>query len=101
MTLKSARETIALVIDEVERMERMVSDLLVLPGGTAALLNLEDDIEDLTSDVHSKASALAPRRWCLSQKTPASDSGRPPAIDSSSSATCAQCRASHHRVGWH
>jgi len=65
------RETIALVIDEVERMERMVSDLLVLArAGQPTFLNLEEmDIEDLTSDVHSKASALAPRRWSLSQES--------------------------------
>ena len=65
------RETVALVIDEIERMERMVSDLLVLAqAGQPAFLNAERmDIEELTSDVLTKASALAPRRWSLNQES--------------------------------
>lgn len=65
------RETIALVMDEIERMERMVSDLLVLAkAGQPAFLSLEAvDIEALASDVLTKASALAPRQWSLSQES--------------------------------
>lgn len=64
------RETVQLVLDEVDRMGRMVGDLLVLAkAGQPTFLRLEDvDVEALTSDVHTKVSALAPRRWSLNQQ---------------------------------
>lgn len=64
------RETTAIVMDEIERMERMVTDLLVLAkAGQPTFLNLEEmDVDVLTSDVHTKASALAPRQWSLNQE---------------------------------
>lgn len=59
--------TTALVLDEVERMHRMVNDLLLLaraeqpdfttPGPT--------DLGALTTDVLRKATALGERRWVL------------------------------------
>jgi signal transduction histidine kinase len=61
------RETIALVLDELDRMNRIVNDLLLLakyeqPG----FLDLEVvDVGRLTEDVYAKAGALAGRRWQL------------------------------------
>lgn len=61
------RETLALVMDELQRMERMVNDLLVLAkSGQPDFLDLElVDLERLTEELHAKARGLAPRRWEL------------------------------------
>jgi signal transduction histidine kinase len=58
-------QTIALVTDELDRMSRMVNDLLVLAKTEQPdFLDLEAvDIEALIQEIFAKASAIAPRRW--------------------------------------
>jgi signal transduction histidine kinase len=58
-------DTIALVTDELDRMDRMVSDLLVLSKAEQPdFLMLETvDVTSLTHELHSKASGLAERDW--------------------------------------
>jgi signal transduction histidine kinase len=64
------RETLALVTDELDRMARIVDDLLLLakreqPG----FLRLETvDVAELTDDLHAKAAALAPRDWLVESR---------------------------------
>jgi signal transduction histidine kinase len=66
------RETLALVNDELERMGRIVEDLLVLAKHQQpdflALTTL--DAGALTEEVHAKLRALAPREWVLEQHGP-------------------------------
>lgn len=59
--------TLALVGDELERMSRIVDDLLLLAKAEARdFLYLDTvDVAALTEEVQGKASALAPRRWTL------------------------------------
>lgn len=59
--------TLALVRDELERMGRLVDDLLVLAKAEAPdFLQLGIvDVADLTSELHAKAIGLAPRSWEL------------------------------------
>jgi signal transduction histidine kinase len=59
------RETIDLLTDELERMSRMVRDLLLLAGREqAGFLELGTvDVGALMDEVSSKASALAPLEW--------------------------------------
>jgi signal transduction histidine kinase len=59
------QKTAALVMDELDRMSRMVNDLLVLARAEQPdFLDLEVvDVKALTEEVHAKARALAPRRW--------------------------------------
>ena len=61
------RETIELVQDELDRMSRLVNDLLLLARATRPdFLQPETiDIEELTGELFAKASALAPRDWRL------------------------------------
>jgi signal transduction histidine kinase len=61
------RETIALVLDELDRMNRIVDDLLVLAKSEQPdFLRLETvDLETLLHTVYSKAQALAARDWRL------------------------------------
>lgn len=61
--------TIALVLDELGRMSRLVDDLLLLARSERPdLLDLDVvDVETLTSDVHAKAGALGSRNWVLKQ----------------------------------
>jgi len=63
------RETIALVTDELDRMTRLVDDLLVLAKAERPdFLSLETvDSAALLADLHSKASALADRDWRVAQ----------------------------------
>ena len=63
------RRTIALVLDELDRMNRIVSDLLVLAKAKQPdFLDLDTvDVRGLTEDLHAKATALAPRTWSLQQ----------------------------------
>jgi two-component system OmpR family sensor kinase len=63
------RRTIALVLDELERMGRMVDDLQLLTEAEQPdfLRPEEIDLESFTNELTSKASALAPRRWKLDQ----------------------------------
>lgn len=57
----------ALVLDEIERMNRLVDELILL--ATARRPNFvsvtDVDLERLTTDVHEKASALGQRTWRL------------------------------------
>lgn len=57
--------TIALVTDELERMNRIVDDLLTLAkAGQPGFLALDDvELTDLTVSVVAKAGALGQRRW--------------------------------------
>jgi two-component system, OmpR family, sensor kinase len=59
------RKTVALVTDELDRMARIVNDLLILARSEQPdFLDLEVvDAHALTEEVHAKATALAPRRW--------------------------------------
>jgi signal transduction histidine kinase len=61
------RETLALVMDELDRMNRIVNDLLVLAkAGTPDLLDLGTvDLGGFTEELYEKAKALAPREWVL------------------------------------
>jgi two-component system OmpR family sensor kinase len=63
------RETIALVTDELDRMSRLVDDLLLLAKAQRPdFLQLEElDLDVLTRELFTKASALAARDWQLEQ----------------------------------
>ncbi|WP_336209988.1 sensor histidine kinase [Nonomuraea sp. LPB2021202275-12-8] len=58
-------ETLALVTDELERMNRMVDDLLTLAKAEQpGFLDIEEvELADLTVSVVAKARALGERRW--------------------------------------
>lgn len=62
------RETVALVTDELDRMGRMVNDLLVLARAEQPdFLQLGSvDVAAMMPDLYAKASALGPRDWQLS-----------------------------------
>jgi signal transduction histidine kinase len=61
-------ETIALVMEEIGRMNRIVDDLLVLAAAEQPdFLTLDEvDLTDLVVGAVARASALAPRRWTVS-----------------------------------
>jgi two-component system, OmpR family, sensor kinase len=61
------QRTLALVMDELDRMQRIVNDLLVLAKSQQPdFLDLQTvDVAALTEEVHAKASAIAPREWRL------------------------------------
>ncbi|MDQ3672212.1 MAG: HAMP domain-containing histidine kinase [Actinomycetota bacterium] len=61
------RETVALVTDELDRMSRIVNDLLVLARAEQPdFVKLETvDVAALTHDLHAKVSALDEREWRL------------------------------------
>jgi signal transduction histidine kinase len=61
------RRTLALVMDELDRMQRIVNDLIVLAKSEQPdFLDLNTvDVEKLTEEVHAKAAAIAPRDWRL------------------------------------
>jgi two-component system OmpR family sensor kinase len=61
------RETIALVTDELDRMNRMVDDLLVLARAEQPdFLHIEEvPAADLVKDVFAKAASLGDRDWRL------------------------------------
>jgi signal transduction histidine kinase len=60
-------ETIALVMDELDRMGRLINDLIFLAKAERPdFLKLETiDIQAFTEEVFIKAQALAPRHWHL------------------------------------
>ncbi len=60
-------ETMALVMDELDRMARIVNDVMVLARSERPdFLNYEAvDVAALTQEVAAKAQALAPRRWSV------------------------------------
>jgi signal transduction histidine kinase len=59
------QRTLELVLDEIERMGRMVSDLLLLArSDEPRFLRLDlVDVAALTDELHAKASALGSRDW--------------------------------------
>jgi two-component system OmpR family sensor kinase len=59
------QKTVRLVTDELDRMARIVNDLLMLAKAEQLdFLDMEVvDVKALTEAVHAKATALAPRRW--------------------------------------
>jgi signal transduction histidine kinase len=61
------RETLELVADELDRMGRLVNDLLLLAKASRPdFLQPEPvDLDDLTRELFAKASALAERDWRL------------------------------------
>jgi two-component system OmpR family sensor kinase len=61
------RETLELVADELDRMGRLVNDLLLLAKATRPdfLEPQTVDLDDLTRELFAKASALARRDWRL------------------------------------
>jgi signal transduction histidine kinase len=66
-------ESIALVTDELDRMSRYVSDLLVLArADEPSSLRLEPvDLGEMTTALIQKAEALGARRWVLDEAPPA------------------------------
>jgi two-component system OmpR family sensor kinase len=62
-------KTNALVIDELDRMNRIVNDLLLLAKARQPdFLDLATvDLRSLTEDLHAKATALATREWQLEE----------------------------------
>ena len=61
------RETVALVTDELDRMTRMVEDLLMLTKAQRPdFLNLTAvDVKELTDELNTKVHGLAHREWGL------------------------------------
>jgi signal transduction histidine kinase len=61
------RSTIAVVTDEIERMNRLVEDLLVLARAERpGFVSLEPvDIAELTEELYRKSSVLCAREWTL------------------------------------
>lgn len=61
--------SIALVTDELDRMSRMVNDLLVLARAEQPeFLQLDlVDVASLTREAHEKAQALGDRRWVIDE----------------------------------
>jgi signal transduction histidine kinase len=66
---KEQRETLALVMDELERMSRLVEDLILLAKAERPdFLYLETiDSALFTEEIFTKAKALADRNWQLEQ----------------------------------
>ncbi|AXK32766.1 sensor histidine kinase [Streptomyces armeniacus] len=60
-------ETVRLVTDELDRMSRIVEDMLLLAKAERPDFVSEEPVElaELTADVYVKARALAPRDWRL------------------------------------
>ena len=63
------KETVALVTDELDRMSRMVDDLLTLARSAQPTFLRFDavDLRQLLRDVHAKAEALGVRDWQLTE----------------------------------
>lgn len=63
-------ETVALVLDELERMSRLVNDLLLLAKAESPdFLTLETvEVSAFTEEVYAKAKALGDRDWQLESK---------------------------------
>jgi signal transduction histidine kinase len=59
--------TLTLVLDELERMSRLVEDLILLAKAEQPdfLLLEKVDVTCLTEELFAKAKALADRNWCL------------------------------------
>lgn len=63
-------ESMAIVMDELDRMRRMVDDLLTLAKSDRPnFLRLSEvDLEPFTDEVFDKARAIAPRAWLLENR---------------------------------
>ena len=66
---EEVNKTIALVFDELDRMSRLVEDLILLAKAESPdFLNLETvDISSLSEELFAKAQALGERKWCLDE----------------------------------
>jgi two-component system OmpR family sensor kinase len=66
------RETVALVTDELDRMNRMVDDLLMLARAERPdfLQSAELDVAAMLTEVYTKATALGDRDWQLEPVQP-------------------------------
>ena len=64
-------ESLAIVMDELERMRRIVEDLLMLARSDSPnFLRLSEvDLEPFIDEVLDKARALAPRKWYLDHQS--------------------------------
>lgn len=64
---REKEETVALVLDELARMSRIVNDLLLLAKAEEPdFLELGPvDVDVLTDELHAKTSALGPRTWVV------------------------------------
>ena len=92
------RETIALTIDELDRMTRIVNDVLLLARHERSdFLELRPiDIGVLTEELHAKASALAAARLGARAASPRCDHRRPATVDPGRDAARAQRRPLQH-----
>ncbi len=63
-------KTLPLVMDELDRMNRLVNDLLLLAKAESPnFLNLKlEELDWLTEELYLKAKAIAPRNWQLESK---------------------------------
>ena len=95
------RRTIKLVLDELDRMGTIVDDLkLLADADQPGFLRLEwIDLEAFTHELHSKASALAPRRWVVDDAGRRDVLRRPAPTDPGGDEPRAQRRPAHGRVG--
>lgn len=61
------RDTVALVDDELDRMNRLVADLLLLTRAdqTSFVTPVDTDVDALTRSVFEKVTTLADREWVL------------------------------------
>ena len=66
------QETVTLVTDELDRMSRMVEDLLVLARSEQPdFLDVQPfDISEFTRELAAKASALGDRGWAIEESAP-------------------------------
>jgi two-component system, OmpR family, sensor kinase len=64
---EESRATVALVLDELDRMGRIVDDLQLLAETEQPDFVRPEriDLQTFTRELHDKASALAPRRWTI------------------------------------
>jgi signal transduction histidine kinase len=67
---EARRATLALVLDELDRMRRIVDDLLLLARRERPdFLNLATvELGGLTDELHAKVAALAPREWVVDER---------------------------------
>jgi signal transduction histidine kinase len=65
-------EMITIITDEIERMDRIVEDLLLLARAERpGFLNVAPvDLADLTADVHRRAVSLGERDWVIRAESP-------------------------------
>lgn len=66
------RETVALALDELDRMSELIDDIEALAvSEQQGLLSLAPcDVLELSQQVHAKASALSDHKWVLAQAAP-------------------------------